>query len=430
MSLFSTKKAPRRQICKKVVHDLDDEDESNPPNQSTTAVRLLATSSLSHLCMYYLLLCTEHTFHTCTNKDMSLFSKKKAPRRQIRKKVVHDLDDEDESNPPNQSTTNEETSIQFATATPSSVPKSLLSFDDEDLGDGTEFKLKKSSHAKRAAKKLEQQKRKQEIQQVTQKAEDSSDSEQESALSSISHRISTGVIPDSSLIHAARKQRELARKMGTQSSAVGGDVMSLESTSREGGERAKGKSRLVREDEYDKSDESDGEERGKFGRRTEVSRQMQVLAAMEEAGSGSDEERFVEEQINKAVKGCVVTDTQPNQKSHILKQIESEHAPVTSKPVVNIPEILIPITMETLKSSLSQQLSELCSLHRKNENRLEELEGDLVTADQEVGELEQHIGGMSLEYQFYQETHGYLRDLLSCLSEKVSAVHVCNFYCT
>lgn len=347
---------------------------------------------------------------------MSLFSKKRAPRRQIRKKVVHDLDDDSESNP--QPTTSEETSVRVATVTPSSVPKALLSFDDGDLGDGTEFKVKKSNHAKRAAKKLEKQKLIQ--QQVpVQAPEGSSDSEQESALSSISHRISAGVIPDSSLIHAARKQRELARKMGTHSSATGGDVISLESTSREGsgGGRAKGKSRLVREDEYDKSDESEGEERGKFGRRAEVSKQMQVLAAMEEAGSGSDEERFVEEQINKAVKGCVVSDAQPNQS---LRQIENENPPVTTKPIVSIPEVLVPITMETLKSSLSQQLAELHSLHRRNESRLEELEGDLVTADQENEELEQHIGGMSLEYQFYQETHGYIRDLLSCLSEKVS----------
>ncbi len=348
---------------------------------------------------------------------MSLF-KKKVPRRQIRKKVVHDLDDtdNDESNS-NQPTTNDKPSVKISTTTPSTVPKSLLSFNDEELGDGTEFKVKKLSHSKRTSKKLEKQKRKQETQkQLMEEADDSSDSEQESALSSISHRISAGVIPDSSLIHAARKQRELARKMGTQSSAIGGDVISLESKERSG--RAKGKSRLVREDEYDKSDESEGEERGKFGHRTEVSRQMQVLTAMEEAGSGSDEERFVEEQINKAVKGCVVTDTLPNQTS--LRQIEIENAPVISKPVVNIPEVLVPITLETLKSSLSQQLSELRSLHRKNETRLEELEGDLVTADQEVGGLEQHIGGMSLEYQFYQEKRGYLRDLLSCLAEKVS----------
>ncbi len=248
---------------------------------------------------------------------------------------------------------------------------------------------------------------------------DSSDSEQESALSSISHRISVGVIPDNALIHAARKQRELARKTGGQPAAAGNDFMSLDSNEKETG-RAKGKSRLVREDEYDKSDESDGEERGKFGKRAEVSRQMQVLTAMEEAGSGSDEDRFVEEQINKAVKGCVVSDVTRPRQSYSLGQTETESYVTTSQPpVASIPDILVPITVETLKSRLSQQLSELRSLHRKHEIRLEEMESDIVTADQEVGGLEDHISRGSIEYQFYQETRGYMKDLLSCLTEKV-----------
>ncbi len=362
-----------------------------------------------------------HTHTHCLDQPvMSLFSKKKASKRQFRKKVIHSLED-DESAPPDHPTTCEETSVRVATATPSTVPKSLLSFDNEDLGDGTEFKVKKSNHAKRTARKLEEQKRKEELQRVMEKVEpnDSSDSEQESALSSISHRISVGVIPDNALIHAARKQRELARKTGGQPAAAGNDFMSLDSNEKETG-RAKGKSRLVREDEYDKSDESDGEERGKFGKRAEVSRQMQVLTAMEEAGSGSDEDRFVEEQINKAVKGCVVSDVTRPRQSYSLGQTETESYVTTSQPpVASIPDILVPITVETLKSRLSQQLSELRSLHRKHEIRLEEMESDIVTADQEVGGLEDHISRGSIEYQFYQETRGYMKDLLSCLTEKV-----------
>ena len=354
---------------------------------------------------------------------MSLFSKKKAPRRQFRKKVVHSLEDEEDSTSAEQPSTSSEptTQPQAPVAPPTNVPKSLLSFDDEELGDVTEFKVKKANHAKRAAKKLEQQRRKEELQrQVMEMEESSSDSEQESALSSITHRISVGVIPDSTLIHAARKQRELARKLGPQS--TGTDFISLESNTKKDTGRAKGKSRLVREDEYDKSDESEGEGRGTFGERREVSRQMQVLTAMEEAGSGSDEERFVEEQISKAVKGCVVSESHPTQpysmKQNGLETVSAVATPV-SKPTVNIPETLVPITVETLKSRLSQQLSELRGLHSNHTQRLEEMEGDLATADREVGGLEDHINAMSLEYQFYQETRGYLRDLLSCLSEKV-----------
>lgn len=364
---------------------------------------------------------------------MSLFSKKKAPRRKFRKKVVHSLEEDEEQATSDQpSAVNDSTTPATATAPsatpapPSNVPKSLLSFDDEDLGDGTEFKVKKSNHTQRVIKKLEQQRRREELQRQMDKTaiDESSDSEQENTLSSISQRISAGLIPDSSLIHAARKQREMARKMGTGATG-GSDFISLDSNStKKDSGRAKGKSRLVREDEYDKSDESEEEGRGTFGERREVSKQMQVLTAMEEAGSGSDEERFVEEQINKAVKGCVVSDDRTPHTYSITKNetesITSLPPTLPTQPQVTIPETLVPITVETLKSRLSQQLQELQSLHDIHTRRLEEMEEGLVTADREVGGLEEHINTMSLEYQFYQETRGYIRDLLSCLSEKVS----------
>lgn len=380
---------------------------------------------------------------------MSLFSKKKAPRRQFRKKVVHSLDDEEDtstSQPQEQSNGSvvaPNDSKPTASVNPTSaVPRTVLSFEDDLGADLSEFKVKKTSHSKRVAKMLERERKKEERQrrlEIVTTRDDSSDSNEDSSqLSSLSHRMSAGYIPDSTLIHAARQKREMARKMGGQNP----DILSLGNDSRSTKDGATGKSRLIREDEDDKSDDSETEIGGKggvFGELKKVSRQMEVLTAMEEAGSGSDEDRFIEEQISKAVKGRVVADTPTNVKQPALSAINQSFTlgsgyemtpPIQDTPPVqqsshySIPEKLVPITMETLKSRLSHQLIDLEGLHSAHSQRIEEMESDLVTAEREVYGLEDHINMASIEYQFYQETKGYVRDLLSCLSEKVSLLHI------
>lgn len=84
-----------------------------------------------------------------------------------------------------------------------------------------------------------------------------------------------------------------------------------------------------------------------------------------------------------------------------------------------IPDKLVPITLESLKSRLSNQLHDLqdsASGHRK---RLEQIGTDLERSREEVNRVEGRRGDLGLDYQFYQEMRGYLRDLLGCLGEKV-----------
>ena len=44
----------------------------------------------------------------------------------------------------------------------------------------------------------------------------------------------------------------------------------------------------------------------------------------------------------------------------------------------------------------------------------------METAEKEIAEVEEQSGSNSIDYQFYQQMRGYIRDLLSCLTEKVS----------
>ena len=139
---------------------------------------------------------------------------------------------------------------------------------------------------------------------------ESSDDDQEEPLFSLAHRLKDGYIPDAHMIHAARKKREIARQLGTAGDSDQNVMLLNSARSNKRSDTAKGKSWLIREDENDKSDEGsgEGEDEGPammFGKKAEVSRQMQVLSAMENAESGSDEERFIEEQINKGVKSSI-----------------------------------------------------------------------------------------------------------------------------
>ena len=319
-----------------------------------------------------------------------------------------------------------------------------MSFND-DLEEGEEvFQVKKTNHSKRVAKMMEREIRKEKrlkeaMQLDTSSREDSDeDGSGEVPLFSLSHRLSAGVIPDAAMVHAARKKREIMRKLG---GGTAQDYMAIDRNTQT--DTVKGKSRLIREDEYDKSDDSDNQEEGPartFGQRTDPTRQMKVLEALENAESGSDEDRFVEEQINKGVSVNVPTSRQSNTIQQpamfdyaFLYPGLSDSTPsfnpapppiqhdVTSQMNrLRIPEKLIPITMESLKSRLQNQLRDVRETHSSHKQRLERMEADSSTAEREIIELEQHTSSVSVDYQFYQQMRGYIRDLLSCLTEKVS----------
>ncbi len=372
--------------------------------------------------------------------------------------------------------------------------------------------MKKSNHSRRMAKQKDKTQKEDNVtkddaksqsrkgrsqqkslrQQYTQGSSD--EDEQKEPLFSLTHRLKDGYIPDAHMIHAARKKREIARQLGTAGDSDQNVMLLNSARSKKKSDTAKGKSRLIREDENDKSDEGsgEGEDEGPammFGKKTEVSRQMQVISAMENAESGSDEERFIEEQINKGVKSSIpVADPSSSSQQQqpqvtVLPSIDQsflfgssaypglpdpgaaqynpygtvpgypgypgyqhqqqsqapphqELQPVAPNSTVaekgvarggasqrmshwKIPDKLVPITVDSLKTRLQSRLDELKETHHSHTQRLERLESDMETAEKEVVEVEERSESNSLDYQFYQQMRGYIRDLLSCLAEKV-----------
>ena len=173
-----------------------------------------------------------------------------------------------------------------------------------------------------------------------------------------------------------------------------------------------------------------------------------MLQGLEEMGSDSDEEtrRWEEEQIQKGVNASAPDQPaapQPPQLSAIDQSFlvgapigymggaSFTVAPVQSyagyqKQTLNsatkslqIPDKLVPITVESLKSRLSNRLRDLRETASAHRRRREQIVTDLDNSQDEVTRADGRRGGLGLDYQFYQEMRGYLRDLLGCLGEKV-----------
>ena len=280
------------------------------------------------------------------------------------------------------------------------------------------------------------------------------DEEEEEEVPAVSHlslsqKLSEGFIPNAQFIHAARKQREEKRQMGSTNTA------GFIPLTKKKVPTAKGKSRLVREDDNDQSDsggEDGGRRRMDVGGRDDVAaKQFRVLQGLEERGSDSDEEtkRWEEEQIEKGVKASAPDLPPPLPPSHLstLDQTFMVGVGVVGEGcVANLPPLasnapqgfgihkehgenrqnwfqtpvnLVPISVESLKSRLSAQLRDLREAHSDHRERLEHIRSLLSSSREEVEEAGGRRGELGGRYQFFQEMRGYLRDLLSCLKEKV-----------
>lgn len=171
---------------------------------------------------------------------------------------------------------------------------------------------------------------------------------------------------------------------------------------------------------------------------------LQVLTALENIDSGSEDEetrRWEEDQINKGMKASAPTDQTFHPPSHedfvnhthnsdyisampmsnpYTSHIDPLEPPVrVPRPPFQVPSKLVPITMETLISRLRKQREEMQELESERRQRLNRVEDDLEAAHVTMETIEDETPDMEREYQFFQELRGYVKDLLSCLAEKV-----------
>ena len=395
---------------------------------------------------------------------MSLFSGKRNKSRNFRRR--RDDDEENEADTTTAVVTARSKTAKPTKNKPTQNSTSLLSFDDEEESGTEVFKIKKLSRQKKQPPAKPENKPSTNQTQVPIKSEavpvrheeatniksrdssdeeltmaggDAEDSDEEDARAELARQIRMGAIPDAITIHAARKQREMARQLG-------GDYLPLDDTQC----YSANNSRLVRDDENDKS--GSDEERDKdigFSKVTGVTKQQQVLEALETVAESeeSDEEmrQWEEEQINKGVK--IIQATQQPVNNSLPTEDQSFGVGTGAYPYVEaqvqypyqqygewqqqqqqlhsntsankLPEKLSPLTIASVKGRLQSRLDELKEMNSSHRQSLARIKDMKVAAVDDIDNVQARSGDVNREYQFFQEMKLYLEDLLSCLAEKV-----------
>ncbi|GAB6030568.1 GC-rich sequence DNA-binding factor [Chamberlinius hualienensis] len=240
----------------------------------------------------------------------------------------------------------------------------------------------------------------------------------------------SGAIPDAAMIHAARKRRQQAREMG--------DFISIDENE---AAKSNSHSRLVRDDDNDKSDEDD-DDSGRLSftvdtaaRDREKVREA-ILAINQHKGDesgGEDEElqRWEEEQIRKGVNIPQVVVTTEAQENHYYSQcfytpVRNFDEPVTASVPQRGPARDVSFksfSPDAVKERLVSRLRSLKETYRGHQLELEKVKSLTDSSESRIKELEKEAPEVSRSFTFYQETRGYVTDLVECLNEKMSQIN-------
>lgn len=267
-------------------------------------------------------------------------------------------------------------------------------------------------------------------------------------------------IPDAATIHAARKSREMARQTEQ-------DYIPVDDTKKYEGQFAS-TGRLVREDENDVSDE-EGEEgpitfsvaarkRGfpALDRRRQVeaalaNQELEEKSDNEEAEDDEDLKLWEDEQIRKGVKGAPAPLAQTETVPQITEMTNSLYLQQYTEDTNSVMQISQPytfgtgyteihtngnqiygrtmtsnslqsrhaVTVDMICDKMKQQLTTLQEVHRGHQMDKEKASSQLETAQGSIKKLERQGRNAEQRFSFFQETRGYVRDLIECLNNKV-----------
>ena len=337
---------------------------------------------------------------------------------------------------------------------------SLLSFDDVEEDESTTVKLKKSSRSRRIAKEIKKrsQQEKEALNNPTvasttsngnkvsnkpesgnvhvfqsQKAKkniaDSNKTSKKSEEISAIPNFNSGVIPTPSMIHAARKQREMLRKFGSE-------YIAEEDTQKY---KENNQSRLIREDDDCSSDEGIVEMKGVVSKNSAPSKRLVPNESEdeddpEEEEANADEEvsRWEEEVIKKGLNAQSNQQQPVNQNFGVSNDQQAMYniygAAYGSQGYTDNQssyrriEAKSDLSFDIVKKRLTEHLNTLKLRNRSNVNELSKL--DFET--NECEDMSKHLGdvkSISEEYQFYQEMRQYVKDLVGCLRENVRVIN-------
>ena len=329
---------------------------------------------------------------------------------------------------------------------------SLLSFDDGEEDDLMVVKLKKSSRSRRIAKEIKKRSQQEKealnnsvgtngsanqrneknihiFKPLKQKQDENKLPNASSKKDNVSviPNFDSGVIPTPSMIHAARKQREMLRKFGSE-------YISAEDTQKY---KETTQSRLVRDDDdEDSSDDGIMELKGIEKKNENSSTKFVPNESDEEDDKINEEEnadeevdRWEEEMIKKGI-NAQTNQSMPsipppipppnffNNFGDYYHNVDQQFPQYSRRQV----EAKSDVTFDSIKKRLQDHLNGLKLQNQSNVVEMNKLDQDTT----ECNDMSKHLGdvkSISDEYQFYQEMHQYVKDLLGCLRENVKLIN-------
>ena len=67
------------------------------------------------------------------------------------------------------------------------------------------------------------------------------------------------------------------------------------------------------------------------------------------------------------------------------------------------------------------RLDSICEIHRKHTHERDDLASRIELSEEAIVDADSSKGSLEEQYRFFQETRGYVRDLVECLNEKVGS---------
>jgi GC-rich sequence DNA-binding factor len=401
---------------------------------------------------------------------------KKKSRRNFRKK---NLEDEEEDSVEGEKTVSEQKPEEKPKTSSKSAPKTLLSFDHGEEESGDVFKVKKSKESRRLSKQRVKTKKTKENEaedtvssSVTDQGlvndekleslreelsnlggEDDGDDGVENQAEKVvesdgiifkplranPNKGSSFQIPDAAAIHAARKRREMARQMVSE-------FVPIDDTERYSGKfETIDKSRLIREDDNDHSDEDPDTPLGFGTRKTNhpgMQRRMEVEKALAKELSDEDEKseeeddalrRFEEEQIRKGVSIPQAQQEEDNTYQMYLtqqylygsKDIDPSYSQYNEQGIAKPdylsypPTSLNSVTIDMVWEKMNNRIISLQEVNRSRRLEKEKISSQIESCNASATSLEKQMKDAEGRYGFFQEMRGYVKDLIECLNEKV-----------
>ncbi|CAF3471526.1 unnamed protein product [Rotaria sp. Silwood1] len=255
------------------------------------------------------------------------------------------------------------------------------------------------------------------IQEILEGNDDEDDRTLDDTERSVKVMLRSGVIPDSTMIHAARKRRQMAREMG-----VPGDYISLNTAAENGNDR---KSRLVRDDENDASDDSGNEDphivsmdRNKTRAESERQKNRDRFLELEQGSDNEEDEeefrRFEREQIRK---GLSQSQTE-NSSSSLVEPQPMEVEVIRELPPLELP----PVTFDHIRDRLLDSLKSIKELNEKHKIDYEKVNQAYEVSQLSLQQNTIDYPQMEKSYQFYQQCRAYVYSFLECYNEKMVTI--------